>query len=82
MSYNTTAHLLWVGERTRGLKEAHVEYMSGIGNPIGIKIGPDYDIDEITEVIKKINPSNQRGQGFHFKICKSIEKKLPILIRV
>ena len=60
--YNTTAHLLWVGERTRGLKEAHVEYMSGIGNPIGIKIGPDYDIDEITEVIKKINPSNQGGK--------------------
>ena len=81
--YNTTAHLLWVGERTRGLKEAHVEYMSGIGNPIGIKIGPDYDIDEITEVIKKINPSNQGGKVILILRFgkKSIEKKLPILIR-
>ena len=83
MYYNTTAHLLWIGERTRGLREAHVEYMSGIGNPIGIKIGPDYDLDEITEVIKKINPSNLDDKVILILRFgkKSIEKKLLNLIR-
>jgi 3-deoxy-7-phosphoheptulonate synthase len=57
--YNTSAHLLWIGERTRGLKDAHVEYMSGIENPIGIKVGPNFNINELIEVIKKINPLNQ-----------------------
>lgn len=57
--FNTSAHTLWIGERTRGLNEAHVEYFSGIGNPIGIKVGPNFNPEEIVSVLKKVNPENQ-----------------------
>ena len=56
--FNTSAHTLWIGERTRGLNEAHVEYFSGIGNPIGIKVGPNFNPEEIVSVLKKVNPKN------------------------
>jgi len=60
--YNTSAHTHWVGDRTRELEGAHIEFMRGVGNPIGIKIGPTHQIDETIQIIKKINPSNEEGK--------------------
>ena len=56
--YSTSAHNLWIGNRTRQSEGAHVEFASGIGNPVGIKIGTDYSIKEIIKIIKKIYVMN------------------------
>jgi len=49
--YNTSAHFLWVGDRTRQLDGAHVEYFRGIRNPIGIKVGPSMADDELIALL-------------------------------
>jgi 3-deoxy-7-phosphoheptulonate synthase len=49
--YNTSAHFLWIGDRTRQLDGAHVEYFRGIRNPIGIKVGPSMDKDELLKLL-------------------------------
>jgi 3-deoxy-7-phosphoheptulonate synthase len=49
--YNTSAHFLWVGDRTRQLDGAHVEYFRGIRNPIGIKVGPSMVDDELVTLL-------------------------------
>ena len=49
--YDTSAHLLWIGDRTRQPDGAHVEYMRGISNPIGLKCGPNLDPDELLRLI-------------------------------
>lgn len=49
--YNTGAHFLWIGNRTRQLMGAHVEYFRGIRNPIGIKVGPRMGIDELVRIL-------------------------------
>lgn len=61
-SYSTSAHTLWVGNRTRQLDGGHIEFVKGIDNPIGIKIGPDYVIEEILQILNKINPLNESGK--------------------
>lgn len=60
--FNLSAHLVWLGNRTRAVDGAHVEYLRGIQNPIGIKVGPDYDIDETLAIIEKLNPSHEAGK--------------------
>ena len=60
--YNTSAHMLWIGDRTRGLKDAHVEYFRGIKNPIGCKVGPSMQPDELIELVKILNPDNEEGK--------------------
>lgn len=50
-AYNTSAHFLWVGDRTRQLTGAHVEYFRGIRNPIGIKVGPSMKAAELVELL-------------------------------
>ncbi len=60
--YNVSAHLLWIGDRTRQITGAHVEFCSGISNPIGIKVGPSTDKDDLIKIIKKINPNNEKGK--------------------
>lgn len=60
--YNLTTHLPWVGERTRQLDGAHIEYFRGIENPIGIKIGPNTTADDLFGLINKLNPSNETGK--------------------
>ncbi len=81
--YNLSAHLVWLGNRTRQIDEAHVEYLRGVENPVGIKIGPDYEVDETLELINKLNP--QRESGKIVLITRmgadKIEKKLPPLIQ-
>ena len=60
--YNLSGHMVWLGNRTRGLDEAHVEYLRGIENPIGIKIGPPYTIDETLRLIETLNPTHEAGK--------------------
>jgi len=56
--YDTSAHMLWIGDRTRQLDGAHIEYMRGIKNPIGVKAGPTMDPDELIKLIDAVNPDN------------------------
>ncbi len=60
--YDTSAHLVWIGERTRNLDEAHIEFMRGIGNPIGCKVGPTMQPDELIRLIDALNPENEPGK--------------------
>jgi len=60
--FSTSAHMLWIGDRTRQLDGAHVEYMRGISNPIGMKCGPSLDPDELIRLIDVLNPKNQSGR--------------------
>jgi len=60
--YDCSAHMLWIGDRTRGLDEAHIEYFRGIKNPIGCKVGPSMKEDELIKLIDKLNPENEAGR--------------------
>ena len=60
--YDCSAHMLWIGDRTRDLKEAHVEYFRGIANPIGCKVGPSMQKEELLELIRALNPNNEEGR--------------------
>lgn len=60
--YNTSAHMVWIGDRTRQLDGAHVEYMKGIKNPIGIKAGPSMDPEDLVKLINTLNPENEEGR--------------------
>jgi len=60
--YDTSAHFLWIGDRTRQPDHAHVEFMRGIGNPIGMKCGPSTDPDELIRLIDTLNPENEAGR--------------------
>ena len=81
--YNTSAHFLWIGDRTRFLNSAHIEYCRGIQNPIGIKCGPSSDPEELIKIIDILNPMNEAGKitlitRFGFK---DVEKFLSKLIK-
>ena len=60
--YDTSAHMLWIGDRTRQPDGAHIEFVRGIKNPIGMKCGPSLDSDELLKLIDLINPSNEEGR--------------------
>jgi 3-deoxy-7-phosphoheptulonate synthase len=60
--YDTSAHLLWIGERTRQPDGAHVEFFRGIRNPIGMKVGPTLEADELLRLIDILNPANEPGR--------------------
>jgi len=60
--YDTSSHMLWIGDRTRQLDGAHVEFMRGIKNPIGIKAGPSMTPDELIRLIDVLNPDNEAGR--------------------
>ena len=60
--YDTSAHFVWIGDRTRFDISAHVEFCSGIQNPIGIKCGPSLDHDDLMNILDKINPNNDSGK--------------------
>jgi len=60
--YDCSAHMVWIGDRTRQLDGAHVEFLRGVGNPIGVKIGPDHDIDQLKQLINKLSPDNEPGR--------------------
>ena len=60
--FATSAHMLWIGDRTRDINGAHVEYMKGIANPIGIKCGPSLSPDELLKLVETLNPTNASGR--------------------
>ncbi len=60
--FNCAAHMLWIGDRTRDLKDAHIEYFRGIKNPIGCKVGPSMKEDELIQLIDTLNPENEAGR--------------------
>ncbi|MDR3518245.1 MAG: 3-deoxy-7-phosphoheptulonate synthase class II [Azospirillaceae bacterium] len=60
--YDCAAHMVWVGERTRQLDGAHVEFLRGINNPLGIKCGPGITPDEVLRLIDALNPNNEPGR--------------------
>jgi len=82
--YNCSAHMLWVGDRTRFINSAHIEFVAHIENPVGIKIGPTINIDDILVLCKKINPDNQYGKiSFITRLgINYIEDILPKLIEL
>ena len=82
--YDCSAHMLWIGERTRNLDEAHIEFMRGIENPIGVKIGPNVEEDYILSLLNKLNPSNEAGRVTLITRMgsKNIYDKLPNLIKM
>ncbi|MDB5449594.1 MAG: dhs [Phenylobacterium sp.] len=81
--YDTSAHLLWIGERTRELDGAHVEFFRGIRNPIGVKCGPSMEGDDVLRLMDALNPKNESGRLTlygRFGYDK-IEDRLPRLLR-
>jgi len=60
--YNLSAHLVWIGDRTRQLDGAHIEYFRGISNPIGVKVGPSMKNDELIDLVKVLNPDKVEGR--------------------
>ena len=60
--YDCSAHLLWVGERTRGLDDAHVEFFGGVHNPIGVKLGPAATPEEVVALCERLNPLRVPGR--------------------
>jgi len=60
--YDTSAHMLWIGDRTRQLDGAHVEYLRGVNNPIGVKAGPTMDPQDLIKLCQTLNPHNEAGR--------------------
>ena len=60
--YDCSAHMLWIGDRTRQPDGAHVEFLRGVKNPVGVKAGPSTDPDELIRLIDVINPDNEAGR--------------------
>ena len=81
--YDTSAHMLWIGDRTRQPDGAHVEFLSGVKNPLGLKCGPSLEPDELIKLLDKLNPENEAGRitliaRFGYD---NVENHLPQLIR-
>jgi 3-deoxy-7-phosphoheptulonate synthase len=81
--YGCSAHMLWIGDRTRNLDGAHVEYMKGVQNPIGLKCGPTLEPDDLLRLIDALNPQNVPGRLTLIARMghDKVEAKLPGLIR-
>ncbi|EPH5217851.1 class II 3-deoxy-7-phosphoheptulonate synthase, partial [Campylobacter upsaliensis] len=60
--YDCSAHMLWIGERTREIDGAHVHFLSGVKNPLGVKIGPNAKAQDIINLSNKLNPNNEEGR--------------------
>ncbi|MGM8933995.1 class II 3-deoxy-7-phosphoheptulonate synthase [Pseudomonas neustonica] len=81
--YDCSAHMLWIGDRTRQLDGAHVEFMRGIHNPIGIKAGPTTDPDDLLRLIDRLNPNN-RDDRINVIVrmgADKVEQHMPALVR-
>jgi 3-deoxy-7-phosphoheptulonate synthase len=61
-AYDCSAHMLWIGERTRQLDGAHVEFLSGVHNPVGCKLGPSVTADEVLALCERLDPDREPGR--------------------
>ncbi len=81
--YDCSAHFLWIGDRTRQADNAQVEFLRGVGNPLGMKVGPTMEADDLIRIIGLLNPGNVPGRLT--LICRmgagKVETKLPPLVR-
>lgn len=80
--YNLSTHCPWIGARTAALDGAHVEYLRGIANPVGVKIGPAVGADELRRLVDVLNPGNEPGRLtlIHRLGSERIEERLPVLV--
>jgi len=80
--YATSGHFLWVGERTRNIDGAHVDFMSRIRNPIGVKLGPSTEVSDVMALIEKLDPNREPGRlTFITRMgAGQIRDKLPKLV--
>ncbi len=60
--YGCSAHFLWIGDRTRQVDGAHVEFLRGVKNPLGMKIGPTQEPDDLLRILERLNPANEPGR--------------------
>ncbi len=81
--YDCSAHMLWIGDRTRQTDHAHVEFLRGVQNPIGVKVGPTTTPDDLIKLIDLLNPENIPGRLTLIARmgADNIEKMLPPLVR-
>src|SRR5690242_15780198 len=81
--YDCSAHLLWIGERTRQIDGAHVEFLSGVQNPIAVKLGPSATADDVTALCRRLDPARVPGRLTLVSRMgvKQIAESLPPLLR-
>jgi 3-deoxy-7-phosphoheptulonate synthase len=81
--YDCSAHLLWVGDRTRQIDGAHVDFLAGVGNPLGAKIGPSVSPAEVVDLCERLNPSRVPGRlSLITRLgAARVEELLPPLVR-
>jgi 3-deoxy-7-phosphoheptulonate synthase len=81
--YDCSAHLLWIGERTRGLDDAHVEFFAGVHNPLGVKLGPAATADDVIGLCERLNPLRVPGRlTFYARMgADAVRELLPPLLR-
>jgi len=81
--YDCSAHFVWIGERTRQLDHAHIEFFKGIKNPIGVKVGPGMEPDDLIRLIDALNPDNIPGRLTLITRMGAdvLPEKLPALVR-
>ena len=81
--YDTCAHFLWIGDRTRQLDGAHVEFCRGIANPIGVKAGPTMPVEDLLRLCDALNPDNEPGRLTVISRMghDKVERHLPALVR-
>ena len=81
--YDCSGHMLWIGDRTRQIDGAHVEFLRGVLNPLGMKVGPKHDVDDVLSIIERLNPENEAGRMTLIARfgARDIEKYLPPLLR-
>lgn len=79
-----SAHMLWIGDRTRSPEEAHVEFLRGVANPIGCKVGPSMTKDDLIRLCDVLNPNNEAGRlTFISRMgAQKVEEFLPPLVRL
>jgi 3-deoxy-7-phosphoheptulonate synthase len=81
--YDCSAHMLWIGERTRQPDGAHIEFLRGVGNPVGVKVGPKTSSEDLLRLIDLLNPANEPGRLTLITRmgAEQISHSLPPLIR-
>jgi 3-deoxy-7-phosphoheptulonate synthase len=81
--YVASAHMLWIGDRTRSPEEAHVEFLRGVANPIGLKVGPSMTRDALLKLCDVLNPHNEPGRLTLISRmgAEKLEDQLPALVR-
>jgi 3-deoxy-7-phosphoheptulonate synthase len=81
--YGCSAHFLWIGDRTRQAEGAHVEFLRGLHNPLGMKVGPTQDPDDLLRILDILNPKNEAGRITLISRmgADKIGAKLPPLVR-